>query len=112
MMIVDLRDTQMDHSLYAEVTDDGDLVVSGRDRSSWLVDRIGRDEYAYFYTVRAKHVPRLCEQLGLGTAGGAGGDDALLAAVRALLAPHGVAASAMWRAWLQANDVAWVFSVC
>jgi hypothetical protein len=109
MVIFELRDIQMDYSVYAEVTDHGDLVVSGRDQSSWLVDRIGRGEYAYFYTVRAKHVPRLCAQLGLGDDGT---DDALLAAVRALLAPHGMAASAMWRAWLQAKDVAWVSSVC
>jgi len=109
MVIFELRDTWMDYSLYAEVTAIGDLVVSGRDHSSWLIDRIGRGEYAYFYTVRAKYVPRLCAQLGLGDGGT---DDALLAAVRALLAPHGVAATAMWRAWLQANDVAWVSSVC
>jgi hypothetical protein len=108
MVIVELRETQMDYSLYAQITDGGDLVVSGRDRSSWLVDRIGRAEYAYFYTVRAKHVPRLCEQLRLGAASD---DGAVLAAVRALLAPHGASATAMWRAWLQANDVAWVFSV-
>lgn len=104
MVIVELRGDHLDGSLLAERTVDGDLVVSGYDRSSWLEAQIGRSEYEYFYTVKAKHVPRVCELLGVD-------DDGLLAAVRALLAPHGVRASAMWRAWLQANDVAWVFSV-
>lgn len=104
MIVVELRRDRLDYSLIAEITDDGDLVVSGYDRSSWLAEQIGRGEYEYFYTVKAKHVPRVCELLGVSEAG-------LLAAVRELLAPHGIAASTAWRAWLQANDVAWVFSV-
>ena len=104
MVIVEIRDDHTDYSLLGERTVEGDLVVSGYDRSSWLEARIGRSEYEYFYTVKAKHVPRVCGLLGAT-------EDELLAAVRALLAPHGINASATWRAWLQANDVPWVFSV-
>ena len=105
MVIAELHDEHTDFSLHAEVTADGDLRIGGCDRSSWLASRIGRSEYQYVYTVRAKHVPRLCALLGVSTC-----EDELLAAVRALLGPHGVTASLTWRAWLQANDVAWVFS--
>ena len=80
------------------------MEVTPRFRISSTIARIGRSEYEYFYTVKAKHVPRVCEVLGVTEA-------SVLAAVRALLAPHGIRASTMWRAWLQANDVAWVFSV-
>ncbi|HEX3764027.1 MAG TPA: hypothetical protein VHW23_35270 [Kofleriaceae bacterium] len=104
MVIVELHADHADCSLLAERTVEGDLVVSGYDRSGWLEERIGRRDYEYFYTVKAKHVPRVCGLLGVA-------DDDLLDAVRALLAPYGSRASALWRAWLQANDVAWVFSV-
>jgi hypothetical protein len=104
MVIIKIRDDHTDYSLLAELTVDGDLVVSGCDCSSWLAAHMGRSEYEYFYTVKAKHVPRVRALLGAT-------EDELLAAVRALLAPHGIRASTTWRAWLQANDVAWVFSV-
>jgi hypothetical protein len=104
MVIVEIRDDHTDDSVLAERTVEGDLMISGCVRSSWLAARIGRSEYEYFYTVKAKHVPRVCALLGAT-------EDELLPAVRALLAPHGTRASTLWRAWLQANDVAWVFSV-
>jgi len=91
-------------ALRVERAADGDLVIRGHDRSGWIEQRIGRRDYEYRYTVKAKHVPRVCERLGVAA-------DGLLPAVRALLAPHGDQASALWRAWLQAHDVAWVFSV-
>jgi hypothetical protein len=104
MVIVELRDDQADCSVVANRTIDGDLVLSGCGSSSWLAARTGRRDYAYFYKVKAKRVPQVCAVLGVG-------EDELLPAVRALLAPHGIYAIATWRAWLQANDVAWVFWV-
>jgi hypothetical protein len=106
MVIFELHTADTSYALHAELTDDGDLVVGGSDHSSWLAERIGRRDYEYGYTVKAKHVARLRALLGVDPR-----DDELLDAVRALLAPQGIAASTTWRAWLQANDVAWVFSV-
>src|SRR3954469_9381622 len=104
MVIVENRDDRPDRSVAADRTAEGALVLSGGGSSSWLAARIGRSEYAYRYKVKATCVPRVCALLGVT-------EDELLPAVRALLAPHGLGAGALWRAWLQANDVAWVFWV-
>jgi len=104
MVIVEIRDGHTDRSVLADVTVEGDLLLGGSGSSSWLAAQTGRSQYAYFYMVKAKRVPQVCALLGVT-------EDELLPAMRALLAPHGIGASALWRAWLQANDVAWVFWV-
>ena len=104
MVIVQLRDGKTNYALYADLGASGDLVVAGHDLSGWQDDSFGRSEYEYVYTVRAAAVPRVCELLGVAR-------DALLGGVQGLLAPHGVAASTTWRAWLQAHDVPYEFAV-
>src|SRR5687768_3913936 len=104
MVIVQVSDGKTSYALYADLRDSGDLVIAGHDLSASLADSVGRDEYEYFYTVRAGAVPRVCELLGVERA-------ALLDALRGLLAPHGVAASPTWRTWLQTHDVPYEFSV-
>lgn len=89
MVIVQIRDGKTSYALYADRRGNGDVVIAGHD---------------HFYTVRAAAVPRLCGELGVEPAG-------VLDGIRALLEPHGVAASAAWRAWLQAHDVAYEFAV-
>ena len=104
MVIVQIRDGKTSYALYADLRASGDLVVAGHDLSKWQEDSFGRDEYEYFYTVRADAVTRVCEALGVERAG-------LLDALQSLLAPHGVSASTAWRTWLQTHDMPYEFAV-
>jgi hypothetical protein len=102
MVIVDIRDGKTSFALYADLSRDGDLVIAGRDHKPEL--DAGADAYEYLYTVGADAVPRVCELLGVD-------DGSLLDGVLLLLAPHGVAASAHWRSWLNRHQVPYGFSL-
>jgi hypothetical protein len=105
MILVRERGGGMNYTLTAELRSNGDLVLEGHDLSTWLEESLGRDEYEYIYTVRASHVPRLCELLGVEGAGG------VLDRLRDLLAPEGVNASRTWKAWLKERGIPYVFAV-
>jgi len=100
MVIVEIRNSTTNYALYADLVRGGDLVVVGRD----LSELVGGDEYEYFYTIRVAAIPQLCERLGVER-------EALLDGLRRLLMPHGVTASAAWRAWLVGNAIPYEFSV-
>jgi len=102
MVIVDIRAGRTSFALYADVSRDGDLVIAGRDHKPGLDAQA--DAYEYLYTVGADAVPRVCELLGVDAR-------ALLDGVQQLLAPHGVAASAHWRSWLNQHQVPYRFSL-
>lgn len=104
MVIVDIRDGKTSFALYADLSRDGDLVIAGRDHKPGLDAQAGTDAYEYLYTVGADAVPRVCELLGVDAG-------SLLDGVQLLLAPHGVAASAHWRSWLNHHQVPYAFSL-
>jgi hypothetical protein len=104
MTIVKVREGQTNYQLVASRNPGGDFVVAGYDTSPWVQDTFSTDEYEYFYVVKAQEVPRVCAALGTT-------EDALFEQVRALLAPHGIAASTQWKAWLTAQGIPFEFSV-
>jgi hypothetical protein len=104
MVIVELRSAGINYTLSADIRANGDLVLEGHDLSAWLEESLGRDEYEYFYTVRAHEVSRLRELFGAG-------EDDLLERIRDLLAPEGIAASKSWRAWLKGHGIPYTFAV-
>lgn len=104
MLIVEVRDARTNYALYADFDGRGDLVVSGTDRSPGLEERMGFDEYEYFYRIRAAEIPELCNQLGAPR-------ETLLDGLRDLLAPSGASASSAWRKWLESHQIGFEFSV-
>lgn len=110
--IVAIRTDKKKYWLRVRLEKNGDLVLEGQDLSPGLEEMFGRDEYEYWYTVKAAAVPKLLETLG-----GANGllgrptERSIAAVLRERFGePHGISASTEFKAWCKAHDVPYTFA--
>ena len=110
--IVAINDEKTRYWLRVDLNEEGDLVLAGQDLSPHIGQLFLRDEYEYWYTVKAVHVPRLLATLGTELDAC---DGAILAAIAELLRErfaraHGISTSTAFKAWCKEHDIPYSFT--
>jgi hypothetical protein len=108
--IVAINDEKTRYWLRADLNEQGDLVLAGQDLSPHVGQLFLRDEYEYWYTVKAVDVPRLLDTLGA-SASSATNLAAIAEVLRERFArTHGISTSTAFKAWCKEHDIPYAFT--
>lgn len=106
--IVAINDGTKRYWLRVDLEENGDLVLEGQDLSAGLEEMFGRDEYEYWYTVKAADVPKLLATLEIPKATALA---TIAEALRERFVPtHGISTSTAFKAWCKDHEIPYAFS--
>lgn len=108
--IVAVEDSKHRYWLRVDLEENGDLVLEGQDLSPGIEELFGRDEYEYWYTVKAANVPTLLASLNASSTN-ATNLDAIAELLRdRFVRTHGISTSTAFKAWCKDHDIPYDFA--